>query len=255
MVMRVLYVNHTSLISGAEHSLLTLLATMDREQVAGLACPAGPLADRARSIGVEVHEIAGTAGSFQLHPTRTAIALAEMARIGLQLRRIARRAHANVLHANSVRAGLSAAIARRSGSMPLVVHVRDCLPDSVAGRAVRGVLWRGCDALIAISGYVESGFAGREVSPALVGKLHVVENPVDLSRFAAGGTGGGAERPQTLAIIGQITSWKGHDTVVRALPAVRESFADVRLRVVGEVKFADSSTRLDNHAFLAELHG
>ncbi len=251
--MRVLYVNHTSLVSGAERSLLTLLCAVDREEVAGLACPPGPLAQRAAGLGVPVHEIAGTTGSFQLHPRRTAIAVAEMARMGLQLRRIARRAAADLLHANSVRAGLAGAIARDEGRLPLVVHVRDCLPDSRAGRAVRGVLCARSDRLIAISRYVEAGFAGREPSPSLRGKLRVLENPVDLSRFESRQRNGGAERAATLAIIGQITRWKGHDTIVKALRSVRARFPEVRLQVVGEVKFVDASTRLDNRGFLVEL--
>lgn len=252
---RVLYVNHTSLVSGAERSLLTLLAAVDRDRVAGLACPAGPLAQRARSLGVDVHEIAGTTGSFQLHPARTAIAIAELARTGMQVRRIAARLGADVLHANSVRAGLSAALARRSESLPLAVHVRDCLPGGLAGGAVRRLLGARADALIAISAYVAAGLAGQHVSAALRRKLHVVGNPVDLSRFRPAGEGeiDGA-RPPVLAIVGQITSWKGHDTVLKALPAVRQAFPDVRLKVVGEVKFAGSSTRLDNRAFLAEIH-
>ena len=251
--MRVLYVNHTSLISGAEHSLLTLLAVMDRERIAGLACPPGPLAERAERLGLEVHAIAGTGGSFRLHPVQTPLAIAGLMRTGLQLRGIARRTGAEILHANSVRAGLGSAIAKGAGGLPLVVHVRDCLPDGAAGRMVKGVLLRHADRLVAISRHVQARFAGAEDSPTLKRKLRVVENPVDVSRFAPSARANDDERAPTLAIIGQISSWKGHDTVIRALPAVRSRFPEARLQIVGEVKFAEPSTRLDNRAYMTEL--
>lgn len=46
--MRVLFGDHTGLVSGAEHSLLTLIDGLPSEMVAGLACPAGSLAEMAR---------------------------------------------------------------------------------------------------------------------------------------------------------------------------------------------------------------
>jgi hypothetical protein len=49
--MKVLFVNHTGIVSGAEHSLLTLIGGLPSEVVAGLACPAGPLAEIARERG------------------------------------------------------------------------------------------------------------------------------------------------------------------------------------------------------------
>ena len=111
--MRVLFVNHTSAVSGAEHSLLVLMGGMPRDAVAGLACPAGPLADLAESRGVSVHRVRGTGGSLRLHPWRTPVAVAEIASSGVALAGVAKRAGSSVLHANSLRAGLIAGTATR----------------------------------------------------------------------------------------------------------------------------------------------
>jgi glycosyltransferase involved in cell wall biosynthesis len=54
-------------------------------------------------------------------------------------------------------------------------------------------------------------------------------------------------------IVGQITSWKGHDTAIRALHELRRDHPRARLLIVGEVKFADASTRLDNRGYLEGL--
>ena len=101
--MRVLFVNHTGLVSGAEHSLLTLIDGMPSEMVAGLACPAGPLADMARERGIDVHPVRGTAGSLRLHPWHTPVAVTEMVLSGAQVARAARRSGATIVHANSLR--------------------------------------------------------------------------------------------------------------------------------------------------------
>ena len=51
----ILYVNHTSAVSGAEESLLALMSGLDREAFTPfLACPPGPLAERAGAINVDV---------------------------------------------------------------------------------------------------------------------------------------------------------------------------------------------------------
>ena len=253
--MRVLFVNHTGVVSGAEHSLLTLIDGLPPEVVAGLACPEGPLAEIARERGVEVHLLRGTAGSLRLHPWHTPVALAEIALSGTQLARAARRSGASVVHANSLRAGLVAGISHRLHRHGLVAHVRDCLPDSTATRMIRRLVAGEADQVVAISEYAaerfRTGLSDRAVS------LHVIDNPIDLGRFRADLRGPDASRPPDealLVIVGQITPWKGHDTAIRALHLLRRHHPNARLLIVGEIKFADAATRLDNRGYLAELH-
>lgn len=252
--MRVLFVNHTGLVSGAEHSLLTLIGGLPREVVAGLACPTGPLAEMAHERGVQIHPVRGTAGSLRLHPWHTPVAVTEMMLSGLQVARAARHSGATVVHANSLRAGLVAGIACRLCDRGLVTHVRDCLPDSSSTRLIRRLVARDADQVVAISQYVaecfRAGLSGRDV------RLRVIDNPVDLDRFRAdlrSSEGSGSAGP-LLAIVGQISSWKGHDTAIRALNALRRDHPHARLLVVGEVKFAGAATRLDNRGYLTELH-
>jgi L-malate glycosyltransferase len=252
--MKVLFVNHTGIVSGAEYSLLTLIGGLSPELVAGLACPEGRLAEMARGRGIEVHLIRGTAGSLRLHPWHTPLAVAELALSGLQIARVARRTGASVVHANSLRAGLAAGVACRLRPAGIVVHIRDCLPDSTATRLIRRVVAREADHVVAISEYVAErfriGIGGRDVP------ISVIDNPVDLERFRV-------ERREAatfpssdplLVMVGQISSWKGHDIAIRALYDVRRSHPQVRLLIVGEIKFAEAATRLDNRGYLAGLH-
>ena len=253
--MRVLFVNHTAIVSGAEHSLLTLIRGLPSGFVAGIACPDGPLVHMAREQGVDSYRIRGTSGSLRLHPWHTAVGLGEIGLSGVQLARAARRSGASVLHANSVRAGLTSCIACRIHDQGLVVHVRDCMPDSATTRVIRRVVAREADQVVATSEYVSQCFRAGRFQPDV--RVRVIDNPVDLNRFRSDLRGpDSARRPgqPLLVIVGQISSWKGHDTAIRALHGLRLTYPDARLLIVGEVKFAHAATRFDNRGYLAELH-
>ncbi len=239
--MKVLFVNHTGLVSGAEHSLLTLIDALPPEVVGGLACPPGELADAATAHGIEVLPIRGTAGSLRLHPLHTPLALGELALSATQVGQLATRIGADVVHANSIRV-------RRTG---LVTHIRDCLPNSMATRIIRRRVAAQASEVVAISEYAAERFRGG-LGAATGVSLQVIDDPIDLERFApradlvapAGGP---------LLIVGQITPWKGHDTAIRALAGIHDAHPDLRLQIVGAVKFAGPATRFDNQAYLDSL--
>jgi hypothetical protein len=64
----VLFVNHTCLRSGAEESLLNLMAALPPEVSPTLACPAGPLATAAADLGVPVMSLPEIEGSLRCAP-------------------------------------------------------------------------------------------------------------------------------------------------------------------------------------------
>jgi L-malate glycosyltransferase len=247
---KVLYANHTARVSGGEHSLLGLLESLPPEVEAAVACPEGELAERVRERGLPVFPLRGTDASLRLSPTGTALALAEMGWAAAQLRIAARRFGADVVHANSVRAGL---LATGPGIAPAVVHVRDCLPP---GRASRLALRRvaAADAVIANSAYTRA-----TLGPAAA-RARVVHNAVDLSRFermpapavARVRLGLGGDGP-VLAVIAQITPWKGQDDAIEILAALRHRHPGAQLLLVGSVRFDAAATRFDNTAYLARL--
>lgn len=251
--MRVLYLNHTSRVSGGELSLLALLKGLPGSVDALVACPPGDLADRAGEAKVDVESITGTDGSLSPHPIRTPRALAEMARAAGEVRKLAARTDAEVLHANSIRAGLIAVAAGR-GRVPVVAHVRDCLPPGPLSAATKTVLAR-ADVLIANSKYTKSalGRAGRGA--------RVIYNPVDLSQFddpehrrqEARDRLGLGEGP-VLTVIAQITPWKGQVDAIEAAAKLASEFPGLRLLLVGSAKFDSPSTRHNNQSYLRQLH-
>lgn len=257
MTLRVLYVNHTAAVSGGEHSLLELLSALPRSRVTPiLACPPGDLADRARAAGCEVLPVRGMTGSLRLHPGHTPRAIVDLIVFAGQLRWLARRTHADIVHANSIRAGLAAAFCSGLGGPPSIVWIRDCLPDSPATQAVRRVIDAQASAIVFNSSYTGERF-GPVSTPSAA-----IASPIDLKRFdpdaltradARLSLGIDDEAP-VLAVVAQITPWKGQDTAIRALGRLRSTWPSALLLLVGEAKFTAPGTRFDNLAFLRSLH-
>ncbi len=256
---RVLVVNQTAACSGAEHSLLTLLAALGPADVAvTVASPVGLLSERVAALsGVRHVPIAGTEASFRLNLRTTPPELVALARSAWQVARAARRTGADVVHANTTRAGLIAIAARAFGAPAPLVHVRDWAPPGRAADAVLRVVARGAGAIVANSTYVAEQFA--RVGAA--DRVQVIHNPVDLSRFdpsirdrAAARADLGLGIDELVAgVVGQLTPWKGQDDAVRALAVTRESVPGARLVVAGSAKFATAAARFDNAGYAAEL--
>jgi glycosyltransferase involved in cell wall biosynthesis len=252
---RILYVNHTSQVSGGEHSLLEVLAALPARISPTVACPEGELAERIRRLGLPVAPIRATAGSLRLHPWHTSKALAEIAAQARSIRQVARSSGADLVNGNSVRAGIAASLAVRTA--PVVVHVRDCLPESRATALSVRPIDRRARLLLANSGYTERSFARLATRPA----SKVLYDPVDLERFDPGRISREEARSRldlapddkVLGVLAQLTPWKGQDDAIRLVARLRERHPEVRLLLVGSAKFLSAATRFDNRAYLREL--
>jgi glycosyltransferase involved in cell wall biosynthesis len=255
---RVLYVSHTAVVSGAERSLLDLLGALADDVQPLLAAPRGRLSQLAEQRGIATTEIRGTAGSLRVHPLHTPRALAEMALAALQVRRAAARHRADVVHANSIRAGIVLAFARLRAT-PTVVHVRDCLPPGRVSTATLRLIAATATRVVANSRYT----ADSVLAVAPRARIDVVHNPVDLRRFdpravdraAARADLGeaGREGRLLLGVVAQLSPWKGQDTAIEALGLLVGDGLDAHLLLVGSAKFVARSTRFDNTDYVAAL--
>ena len=243
--MKVLYVNHTSRISGAERSLLELMALVRADAEIALACPPGELAERGRRMGIPTSELSLPELGFS---SSLVPAAARLVRAGLRVRAIARRDGVDVVHAASPRAGLLVACCLLSRPRR-VVDVRDVLPRGARAAAVRGALRLTADLIVFNSRFTRDRFG-----PTRPAKAAVVYPPVDVERLLDLPLPSPTRTsPSVLGVLGQITPWKGQDDAIRILAAVRERFPDARLRIVGSVVFSGGSVAFDNDAFRRRL--
>jgi glycosyltransferase involved in cell wall biosynthesis len=255
--MRVLYLNHTAQMSGGERSLLSLLSGLPDDVTATVACPEGPLATAVRELGVPVAGLPGTEGSLRLHPWHTTRGFVDIARAALSARRLGSALGADLVHANSLRSGLAGAFAASMGGKPAVVHVHDCLPPGRLSSFTLKAIGRLSAGVIANSRYTKASVENVHMPDV----ARVVHGPVDLERFdpakvdrAQARAGFGLnEATFALAVVAQITPWKGQDDAIRALGLLKERSPDVRLLLVGSPKFTSGATRYDNRAYARDL--
>jgi L-malate glycosyltransferase len=257
--MKVLYVSHTAVVSGAERSLIDLLDALGQSVEPLLATPGGRLQELAHEHGVATTRLTGTAGSLRLHPLHTPRALAEMTLTARQVRRAATRAGSQLVHANSVRAGIVLALARIRVT-PTVVHVRDCLPPGAVSDATLRLVGATAATVVANSRYT----ADSVLAAAPRAHVEVVHNAVDLARFDPSRIDRAAARARLgdalgiggrplLAVVAQVTPWKGQETAIQALALLREQGVEADLLLVGSAKFVAASTRFANEDYVAHL--
>ncbi len=232
---RVLFVNHSARVSGAELSLLEILARLDRSRfVPELACPGGPLARRARDLGVPHVPLRLRRVRRERDVTGFARALADLGLSSLHLSRVITRRHADIVHANSTTAFLSAGPAAALARVSALWHVRDLVDLGLVGLG----LYRLADRVICISEAVRRHMLRYGDDP---GRIVTVRNGVDLAAVRAAARPGTIRRefgiaPDAPVIVqvGQITPWKGHDFLLGALARVKDRFPDLRVLLVGE---------------------
>jgi L-malate glycosyltransferase len=255
---RVLYVNQTAQVSGAERSLLAMLDAVRPSVEPLLACPPGELTEAARALGVATTPIAGTLASFRLHPLHTSRGLYEIGRSALQVRAAAGRLRPDLIHANTTRASLLAVLARRRAAPPIVAHIRDWAPDGRLPRLVDGLVGRRADAVVANSTTVGGQFDGLPLRRP----VQVIANAVDLARFDPAGRVGAAVRRElgipaervVLSVIGQLAPIKGQDEAIEILAGLIAAGCDAELLLVGTAKFTAPGASLDNEEFERGLH-
>lgn len=260
--MRVLLINHTSEISGAEHSLISLLDSLPDYVVAGVACPPGDLRERVAERRIDFHPLGGTDGGprFGAGSLR---ACAQVLRDALRVRQICERQGVDLVHANSLRSAVVGCLARMLGGAQVIVHVRDCFPaGEPLTRIARAFVSRSAATLVFNSSYTRDRFGngiGRTVDAC---PWVVVHNGVDLDTFSSRGSSEQARRELdvehrsvVLGVIGQMTPWKAHDDCLRMLAALVEMGHDAHLVIVGSAKFVKRDGRFDHPAYVASLGG
>ncbi len=275
-----LFYNFTVAVSGAEVILLDLIRGItaynqenpNQSYRLVLVCPCnGPLWERAAVIeGLELVAIRPLQVGYTRNPLILARYFGELLGVGFDLLRIVRRYRPDVLHANSVRAGLVACLIAPFARTAVVVHLHDKLRTRVTDRVIRAVLgslaWR----LTAISDYTNHAFTQNK--PGLKRKCVTVYNGVDVGQFDPAHFDRIATRNALLAqwprstesgevwpllgIVGQLTPWKGQQTALEALELlvkVRQTAPKAGLIIVGGLKFVLTTARYDNAAFYREL--
>jgi glycosyltransferase involved in cell wall biosynthesis len=253
--LKVLFVEHSSEIGGAQHSLLELVRALKAGHAVTVAVPEGPLAQVLRRENVIVVPIPASQLTFRFSFPGSLIESGRAVAARWAVARGIARGRPDVVHANTLRAGLITPRFRRG--VPLVVHCRDLLPaGSIADLVRRSVISRS-SAVIAVSTMAAARLAGPDWSRR---NVFVVDNPVDTARFDPARWDREEARRQlgisdgpVLGLVAQITPWKGQHRAIEVLARVRTRYPRAVLVLAGEPKFVTKATSLDNLTYQGEL--
>ena len=230
--MKILYLDHATDLGGAEHSLLGLLRTLDRERFAPtLACAPGRLAERAASLGVSLIEL-DLEKLKNLNPLRS---LTRLRRGRELLRRLLADARFDLLHANTLRAAVYAMGVARKQGVRSVWHVRDYDVPAWA----RARLLRDCDVAVAPSRFVADSLGPSD-------KVRLVPNGFDPADVPPDGAFAAfrqrldipSEAP-VVGCVGRILPWKGQRHFVEVVARLAPRLPEARFLFVGAPLFAD----------------
>lgn len=257
--MKILYLNPSGELGGAERSLLFLMASLraakpdwELQLVAGSG---GPLIRRAEEIGVRASAIdfprslsrlgdagaGGPAGRQQSHLRL----VGSVGRAGIpsiaytrHLRRTFARFTPDLIHSNGFKMHVLAAWARSAGC-PLIWHIRDYVgARPFMSRLIRANAHR-CTAAIANSTSVADDL--RTVCGSKL-RIHRVYNGVDLNAFAPSGAvanldelcamPAAAAGTTRVGLLATMARWKGHHVFLRAV-AKASRVTPLRAYVIG----------------------
>ncbi|HEY5198274.1 MAG TPA: glycosyltransferase [Solirubrobacteraceae bacterium] len=253
--MRVVYLDHVAQLSGGELALLHLLPHLSRVDPHVILAEDGPLAQELvhGGISTEVFPMSerarglrkGDVGLRRLPLGAAAATVSYTLRLTARLRRT----RPDLVHANSLKAGVYGSVAARLAGVPVIWHVRDRIaPDYLpkpAVRVLRFMTLHLATAVIANSDATRRTLDSR-ARPVVLPSI----GPAVLR--APGEAGQQRGRSFTVGMIGRLAPWKGQDLFLRAFAdAFRET--DARCQIVGAALFGETDFEQRLHVLADEL--
>jgi len=246
--LKILFYNHTSQVSGAERVLLLILARLNRSRFEPvLVCPpAGQLQKEARTLSVPCVTVGqlnarftGKIGAF----IRYLISFVATIR---EVRARVRENKPELIHANSVRAGLVISAATVGLGIPIVWHVHDLLPQHPLSTCIRlFTLILPPLRLVVVAEAAAERFRGKLLQrfPRRV-EFAIIHNAIDVAKLNSVSTGGSIHKElrirnndRLVGIVGNLSPVKGQLELVRAFAEVRKRVPNLALLVVGSALF------------------
>jgi len=251
--LKVVFVDHCAVLSGAELSLARLVQALDVEAHVVLGQD-GPLGERLEKAGATVHILPLPGPVRDLRRHRVGIPATKQAMATLpyivRLRRLLRRLSPDLVHTNTLKSALYAGVAGRLGGIPVIWHLHDRIAkDYLPGPAVHLVKFA---ARLLPSGIIANSEATRLALGATGCRVAVIPSPVDIQ---ASGTSPHRDHLR-VGMLGRIAPWKGQDLFLRAFakafPNNGAEAVIVGAAMFGEVDFEEELMQLVHSLGLAD---
>ncbi len=247
--MKILFYSHTGIVSGAENILLLALQRLNRRRFTPTAiCPAdGELTKKISELGISCQTILPLEARFTWRVDRLFKYLLSFLKTFKNLRTAIAEADPDVIHANSIRAGIAATAATVFTGKPVFWHLQDELPRHPLSTLIR---------LFAVSSpRVRLIAASQATADSFFGKLsrffkkrlplRVVYNAIETEKFEVNPLVREEKRSEfeidknefVVGIVGQITPRKGQLELIRVFAEVSKKMPPAKLLVIGAPMF------------------
>jgi L-malate glycosyltransferase len=246
--LKILFYNHTNQVSGAERVLLLILSRLNRRRFeAVLVCPpAGQLQKEARALNVSCADVDQLNARFTWRIDALIRYFASFVSAIRQVRARVREYQPDLIHANSVRAGLVISAATVGLGTPVVWHVHDLLPKHPLSACIRlFALLRPPVRIIVVANAAADRFKEKLLRrfPGRV-KVAVIYNAVDAAKPSSTSISVSLRKElhirnsdRLVGIVGNLSPIKGQLELIRAFAEARKRVPNLALLIVGSALF------------------
>ncbi len=254
--MKVIYYNHLGTVGGPERVLLMTLAGMEPNRFdTKLFCPGdGELEALALETGTPVRVTRSLHARFTWRPDRLIHSLQSFYTVIQSFRRQVAEENPDLIHANSIPAGLVATTATLGMGLPVIWHLHGMLPRHPLSTLIRWYAALSARTyLLAPARVVIDRFRGPWLRRLGLGarRARVVQNGIALRRFVRDVTCGQRLRrdlgiaPGTFVagIVGPIRPHRGHLALIEAFAAAELN--DAALLIAGPASLSDDQRYVD----------
>lgn len=248
-MIKILHYNHTSRVSGAENILLAIVENLDQSRFHPIVTsPEGCcLGDAMHERNIPFVPMRDLSARFTWRPDLLLKYVVSSFRAILAFRRVVRTHKPDIIHANSVRAGLIASFATLGMKIPVLWHVHDILPRHPLSPMIRAVIALSSEtSAVSVSRATALRLEGTYLRPFLRRRSSTLYNGIDLEKFARE-RGCRDEVRESLGLgdadfcighIGQFSERKNQLGMVRAFNELLQKMPNAVLLLVGAPLFS-----------------
>jgi len=245
---KILFYNHTGKISGAERVLLMILNEGAADVDPVVLCPAdGRLPEVVQERGIRAVSINPLTARFTWRPDLLLRYLFSFGRAIKSVRSLVLAESPDLIHANSIRAGLVMSAATFGLNVPILWHVHDLVPRHPLSSAIRlAVCASRRNHIVAVSEAVARRFRGKLLKWfSRRAPIVTILNGIDLTQFHPNVESRTETRKalnfddtrSIVGIVGQLTPRKGQLEAIEAFAKVADKIPNAELLIVGEALF------------------
>ena len=259
---RVLYLDHTARLSGAELALARLLGALDRTRVEPIVALAedGPLFELLMRQSIDTHVLPlheklrnvrkGSLGLVGV--VRQIRSLGTLWRYSQRVGRFAREKSVDLIYTNSLKADVYGALAARFAGVPLIWHMHDRIDGrylpAAAAWLVRLLARSLPSCVVANSASTLEALNLGDSKPAAIIASGLTREHMERSWVPQRSNA----VPQ-IGIVGRIAPWKGQDVFLEAAALLLRKGIAAHFRIAGSALFGEESYERELYRLAQEL--